>query len=112
MKNHKIAIKSEAQLEANYRFTILDESIIAKVLLKDWGVDINIRNIERLVESIRKPSTAFAAHILAVVGSYRGPEIRVVEAHNKIPNVLRYEMAKLIAGQTVTPTFSANYLAL
>lgn len=112
MKNQKIAIKSEAQLEANYRFTILDESIIAKVLLKDWGVDINIRNIERLVESIRRPSDSFAAHIMAVISSYTGPELRVVEAHNKIPNILRYEMAKLIAGQTVTPTFKANYLAL
>lgn len=32
--------------------------------------------------------------------------------HNLVPLVLRAELASLIAGNTVTPTFKANYLAL
>jgi len=32
--------------------------------------------------------------------------------HNIVPLVLRSALANKIAGNTVTPTFSANYLAL
>lgn len=39
-------------------------------------------------------------------------QIKQRHGHNLVPLVLRAELASLIAGNTVTPTFKANYLAL
>ena len=55
------------------------------------------------------------AVIIETIRDYSGEllkKCRIYEAHNKVPAVIRNEMAKLIAGQTITPTLKANYLAL
>lgn len=39
-------------------------------------------------------------------------EKRKMVFHNKIPNGIRFEFAKLVAGIPTATTFSANYLAL
>jgi hypothetical protein len=38
--------------------------------------------------------------------------IREYQGHNIVPLILREEFASLICGNTVTPTFAANYMAL
>ena len=38
--------------------------------------------------------------------------LRVEERHNLVPTQLRYELATLVSGTTITPTLKANYFAL
>lgn len=44
-------------------------------------------------------------------GKYKS-ELKVRKGHNLVPSLLRDAFASLIAGNTVAPTFKANYVAL
>lgn len=53
--------------------------------------------------------------LLGEIRDYSGDllsQCRVFEYHNKIPAVIRNQLAQLISGTTITPTLKANYLAL
>lgn len=100
---------------ANYRFTIADNETIARIFLDAKGLAATPKRIKTMLSVLSEKKNALFEQISAVMASYRGPllaDCRVIEAHNKIPLVLRSSLAQLIAGQTVTPTFKANYLAL
>lgn len=108
-------IQSELILSPNYRFVVASNEVVAKIYLAARGLSVSSTNIKTLLSVLHHKNHPMLAGIAAAVSSYRGKlleKCRVVEVHNKIPNVLRYELAKVIAGQTVTPTFRANYLAL
>lgn len=50
-----------------------------------------------------------------ILSDYKGlfkNELRVIEAHNIIPNVLRNQFATLLSGTSVPSSFQANYIAL
>jgi len=53
-----------------------------------------------------------ACNILCSYDWKYNDEIEIKEYHNKIPNILLYEMALLISGTTITPTLKANYIAI
>lgn len=108
-------IDSTLELEPNYRLLIADERTTAAIFLESKGYKKTAKRIQTIIESMRSKESPLAASIAKAMGEYTGKlleKCRIIETHNKIPNVLRYELAKLLAGQTVTPTFKANYVAL
>lgn len=108
-------IKSELDLAPNYRLTIASDETIARMYLETKNKKVSPQNIKTVVEILKDKSGVLRDEISRIVSSYTWhllSRCRIIEAHNKIPNVLRYELAKKIAGITVTPTFVANYLAV
>lgn len=102
-------------LAPNYRFTVTDAETAARVFLNSKGYKETSRRVGAIVESMAERCFPFASEMAKAIREYEGKlssNFRILEAHNKVPAVLRNELAKLIAGQTVTPTFKANYLAL
>lgn len=50
-----------------------------------------------------------------ILSDYNGlfkNDLRVIETHNIIPNVLRNQFATLLSGTSVPSSFQANYIAL
>ena len=108
-------IKSELDLAPNYRLTIASDETIARIYLETKKKKVSPQNIKTIIEILKDRSGVLRDEISRIVSSYTGHLLsmcRIIEAHNKIPNVLRYELAKKLAGITVTPTFVANYLAV
>lgn len=108
-------IQSELDLAPNYRLTVADNETVAKIYLTKKGKKVSKQNIETVVGILTSRAGVLMREIAEVMATYTGPllkDCRIIEAHNKIPNVLRYEFAKKLAGITVTPTFVANYLAV
>ncbi len=110
-----IPINLDLALAPNYRFTVTDSETAARIFLAHIGLKETSDGVKEVLRSMMNGSFRFSSEMAQAIREYQGllfPNLRILEAHNKIPNVLRYELAKLIAGQTVTPTFKANYLAL
>lgn len=106
-------INEEIGLRANYTFTRIPRDKLVQLIFDHFGggeakrawyerrLDrkdpLLLKAIPEIVRNLKKPE-----RYGAVVSRY----------HNLVPNVLRYSLATLISGTTVTPTFKANYLAL
>lgn len=108
-------MNSELLLAPNYRFTITDAETAARVFLQSKGYKETSKQVGIVLNSMKEKICPFAKDIAKAIREYEGilsPNLRVIEVHNKIPAVLRNELAKLIAGQTVVPTFKSNYIAL
>lgn len=108
-------INKVVELAANYRITKATNKTLAKIYLELKSIAINEKNIIKTKKQIEKWVESIIIFLTENLRDYNGNflnEIKVIEEHNKIPNVLRFELAKLISGETVTPTFKANYLAL
>lgn len=102
-------------LAPNYRLTIASEETVARMYLETKKKKISSQNIKTVIEILRDRSGVLRDEITRIIASYQGNlllQCRVLHTHNKIPNALRYELAKKLAGITVTPTFVANYLAV
>lgn len=102
-------------LAPNYRFTVTDTETAARVFLASKGYKETKKRVDVIIESMLGKAFPFAREMAQAIREYEGKlssNFRILEAHNKVPAVLRNELAKLIAGQTVAPTFKANYLAL
>lgn len=95
----------------NYVFTKATDETLAKIYAEakwifDWKSLLNWRG--KLLKNIQK-------QIPDLLRNYKGKhlnEIDVKKGHNIVPAVLRNELASLISGNTVTPTFKANYIAI
>lgn len=95
----------------NYTVTRATDEILAKIYsekfgILDWKKCLNWRG--KLLKSVQKK-------IPELLRNYKGKfsdQIQVWKGHNIVPSVLRNEFASMISGNTVTPTFKANYIAL
>lgn len=108
-------MNAEILLAPNYRFTVMESEIAARIFLLSRGHKETDPLVPIIADGIRTGAFWHRDEIAKAIREYEGHlsgSFRIIEAHNKIPNVLRYELAKLIAGQVVVPTFKANYLAL
>lgn len=72
--------------------------------MEQWVVDAILKELGISIED-------FAEKIKTYKGKY-SQHIHSRSGHNIVPLVLRAAMANKIAGNTVTPTFAANYLAM
>lgn len=111
----KVKIQDVSWLLPNYRFTIAKNETVAKIYLTEKKKKVSPQNIKTILEILAGKSWYIFEEISRIMATYRGPllaDCRQFETHNKIPNVLRYEFAKKIAGIAVTPTFAANYIAV
>lgn len=109
-------LQKEVSLVSNYHFNIASEEVIWRLLmLQLWWILSDYFSAWRVKEQ-------FAKHIPSLFRSFRNGEIawseylekhiKHIEWHNIVPLVLRESLASLIAWNTVTPTFEANYFAL
>ncbi len=85
-------IVKEISLKANYVLTVCNDEVLA-LIMQETGHDT--------------PERALRDY----TGKYRS-QLKQRSGHNLVPYTLRYSLASLIAGNTVTPTFKANYIAL
>lgn len=114
MKNTKLYIEQVTDLLPNYRFVVASEETLARMYLEKKGLSPSKIRIDTVIDSIKSKGSMLSV-ILDTIRDYSGKlldQCRVYEYHNKIPSLLRNELAKVISGETVTPTFKANYLAL
>lgn len=102
----------EISIGQNYRFIHATEDQILNILAKRFPIPTRSHRQTWLLSLQR--GTFAAKEWLNTIKE--APEflkgLRISEYHNLVPNVLRYELASLISGTTVTPTFKANYFAL
>lgn len=105
--------RKDIHIKANYRFSVVQEEILWRMLksVYGWIVSDYLQNF-RVKEE-------FAFLIPWLFSKYKRVEenpywkyIREYKGHNIVPLILREEFASLICWNTVTPTFSANYMAL
>lgn len=99
MKNQKLHIEQVTDLLPNYRFVVTSEEILARMYLEKKNLSPSKIRIDTVVESIKSKGSMLSV-ILATIRNYSGELLdycRVYEYHNKIPSVLRNELAKLIS---------------
>ena len=95
-----------------YVLTVADHDTLARIL--EWYLRRPLP-MEWYVEAVKNPTEKIARWITQAVRN--APEHLLEFCQQKtytniVPSVLRYELASLISGNTVTPTFKANYFAL
>lgn len=93
-------MNAEILLAPNYRFTVTDAETAARIYLHGEGVREGHANVAIITKDILEGTLKYPNRLAKYMREYEGylsGFFRVVEAHNKIPNVLRYELAKLIA---------------
>jgi len=110
-------IKDQLNFRFNYTFTRIKDEVLVRILkqfYENLGFDIvNLK--EEALRSVRMLKTQMPQQIINILKHYNGKyknDIHITKAHNLVPDILREELATLLAGTTVTPTFKANYVAL
>ncbi|MEE9117837.1 MAG: hypothetical protein V3U02_04480 [Calditrichia bacterium] len=112
--NEPTNIKARMGIKYNYKFTVATHKVLARILVEkvDKYKNCCVSMIQLAIEQNKKK---FEKDICNALRNYNGifkDKLKVYEVHNLVPNVLRYELATLISGTTVTPTFKANYMAV
>lgn len=102
-------VNSRLTTPDNFRFVIASDTDIARAVLK--RDDSNLWTFREVFESLKQCGEA-AKIWLEILKEGVPSFAQSIEAHNLVPSVLRDELATLISGTTVTPTFKANYIAL
>lgn len=111
-------MKKEIGITANYNFSIASEEVIWR-MLSEWiwsPIGIFLNEEGKIVQLAKHRVTKMFRHIQSHWLQWRMEkfknEVKFHAWHNIVPLVLRQSFASLIAWNTVTPTFQANYLAL
>lgn len=104
-------IEKEMNFRINYRLTKASDELLAKIYAERmWILDFR-----KCLNWRQKLCNHAAKKIPEILKNYNwafANQLSVWEGHNIVPSVLRNELASLIAGNTVVPTFKANYIAL
>lgn len=106
-------IKKEVSVINNYKITKASDTTIAKIICERFGE--NIKHFAKYLDDQLRLTDYAKGMAAKVLRDYNGQfvdELHVREGHNLVPLVLRASLASLVAGNTVTPTFQANYCAL
>lgn len=106
----------EIWLVANYHFNVASEEVIWRLLMSQhWWMLSDFFQWWKLKEDAKKLVT----HLFRYLNKfgrwkmeYMKQYVKHQEWHNIVPLVLRESLASVICGNTVTPTFAANYFAL
>lgn len=102
--------KDNLLMKANYVLYKATDMLLAIILGEYYNKDVSV-----FLDVFGKIKKECHKDIPDILRSYDGTyknQIQIREWHNLVPDVLRNEMALLISGTTVTPTFKANYLAM
>lgn len=103
--------RAQFGIRHNYRFIQATEKQIAKFLFHCGKFEKIPANYDQILHSLR--TNGWASKLWTQITREYIPSFALVrEYHNIVPSVLRDELATLISGTTVTPTFKANYFAL
>lgn len=97
----------------NYRFSVAENEVLARIISEQMGT--GERGYEMMLRALKDGFQAAGVLAVDCLKKYRGSllqHVSVTEYANIVPSVLRNELASLISGNTVTPTFKANYFAL
>ena len=97
----------------NYRFTVADNEVLARIISEQ--MQTGERGYEMILKALKDGFQAAGVLAVNCLKEYKGSlrqYLQVNEYANIVPSVLRNELASLISGNTVTPTFKANYFAL
>lgn len=117
----KIALRILAQIGigANYRLIAVDDEDLADALYEAERTargsvrsGMSRREALAIVKNPNDEARAFLARFTTAMADAGDPRARILQYANLVPNVLRYSLATLISGTTVTPTFKANYVGL
>lgn len=114
------AIDAQMTTLFNYTLTRAPEEVVAKIV--EWHTRGRHEGgpavAKRVIEAMRYNRTPQLDQLIVQAmkasraqGMFLG-EVSLSKRHNLVPSVLRNELASLIAGNTVMPTFMANYMAL
>lgn len=101
--------KLDFNIKTNYTVIKVDDEILVRIMaevLKLPTEEISFKG---------KLNTEFHRFVPMVLKKYKWvhqDKLKVYKGHNIVPNVLRYSLATLISGTTVTPTFKANKIAM
>lgn len=103
-------MQKEIGVIANYKLTKATDVTLAWILSEIHGYTFSYY-LDSKWKLQKKRQNLASALLRNYTGKHRD-SLAVREGHNLVPNVLRYSFASLIAGNSVTPTFMANYMAL
>lgn len=111
--HHRMEVQKELNIITNYRFSVVPEEVLGRMLKSIYGgiVSDYLENFKVKEKFVRLVPRLFSAYSTLEENPYR-KYIREYRGHNIVPLILREEFASLICGNTVTPTFAANYMAL
>lgn len=106
-------ISAPISIGSNYRFTVADDRLLAEILTHHFKGGLYM--YRQFLAQLRSGGVLIGRAVHHALARYKGDlarDLTIVEAHNIVPTVLRYELASLISGTTITPTLKANYFAL
>lgn len=119
LKSHNIKymnpISQVSILKPNYKFTKAPTDILAKIILEKLYLQETTNNVELFIERLTNWHQKTVEFLTKILRDYEGvflSRLKISEAHNIIPQVLRYQLATLLTGTAVASTFDANYIAL
>lgn len=111
-----VRLCAQIGIGVNYRAIAMDNDALVDALMEQGvqGAQGSLSRVEvsRMVLDPSEEFRAFLARFTSYLADLGDPRAQITQYHNLVPNVLRYSLATLISGTTVTPTFKANYLAL
>ncbi len=109
-------MESVIDLKPNYRITKATNETLAKIYLEHHERPLTEKMIKYFAEKLwQKKMSNIRREIGRILSDYNGlfkNDLRVIETHNIIPNVLRNQFATLLSGTSVPSSFQANYIAL
>jgi hypothetical protein len=109
-------MESVIDLKPNYRITKATNETLAKIYLEHNEKPLTEKMIKYFAEKLwQKKMSNIRREIGRILSDYNGlfkNDLRVIETHNIIPNVLRNQFATLLSGTSVPSSFQANYIAL
>lgn len=110
MKIDKVAI-----ITPNWKITKATDETLARILVEKLHLKESVHNVELFIQRLQNKHQETLEFLGKVLRNYQGnfeSDLKIFEAHNIIPQVLRYQFATLLTGTSPASTFNANYIAL
>jgi len=99
----KINLNERPKFGFKYGLTVCDDSTLKAAIEEFFKIKISLEELQL---------GRYAKEALEVI-KFFGPQLGRQSSYvNLVPNFLRYEFARKVAGESITPTFNANYVAL
>jgi uncharacterized protein YggU (UPF0235/DUF167 family) len=97
------------QIKTNYTVIKVDDRTLIRIMAEVLKLPVEEISFKG------KINTELQKFVPGILKKYKGvlkDQLTIFKGHNIVPNILRYELATLISGTTVTPTFKANKIAM
>lgn len=102
--NHVLQINENAHFGFVYDLTVTADNVLKNAIEEILGRRVDMRDVKlgKYAKEALQAIKQWGSQIATRRGKHK----------NLVPNFLRYEFVKMIIGQSITPTFNANYVAL